>query len=171
MSLTTLSFSQEKKKPDSEFKKKKDPIEVTSEKMRSENKGEKIFFTGHVIAIWGDLEIRSDVLEVNNPKEASSEGGSGTDQIIATGNVVITRGLKKAKGDKAVYLDKEQKMILTSDNKVYAWEDKNMIEGKEMIFLLDKDKFLVNDTVKMKFYPKEEDEGKSSAGKTSSRKK
>ncbi|MBI4389879.1 MAG: hypothetical protein HY580_06835 [Nitrospinae bacterium] len=121
--------------------------------MRSENKGEKIIFSGNVVGIWGDLEIKSDILEVYN---AQGENSKGTEQIVAIGSVEITRGTKRAKGDRAVYLDKSQKIILTGSPKAFAWEDKNMIEGKEMIFLLDKDRFLVNERVKMKFYPKEE---------------
>lgn len=151
MSLTSLAYSQTEKKSN-DLKKKKDPIEVVSEKMRSENKGEKITFSGNVFTKWGDLEIKSDTLEVFNPK--GSEGG--TDQIIATGNVFITRGVKKAKGDKAIYYDKEQKIILTGKIKATAWEGTDMIEGKEMVFLLDQDKFQVNDEVKMKFYPKDD---------------
>ncbi|MBI4384492.1 MAG: hypothetical protein HY579_10715 [Nitrospinae bacterium] len=120
--------------------------------MRSENKGEKIIFSGNVVGIWGDLEIKSDILEVYN----SQGENKGTEQIVAIGSVEITRGTKRAKGDRAVYLDKSQKIILTGSPKAFAWEEKNMIEGKEMIFLLDKDRFLVNERVKMKFYPKEE---------------
>jgi lipopolysaccharide transport protein LptA len=169
MSLSTLAHSQTEKKSN-DLKKSKEPIEVVSEKMRSENKGEKIIFSGNVFTKWGDLEIKSDTLEVFNPK--GSEGG--TDQIIATGNVFITRGLKKAKGDKAVYLDKEQKIILTGKIKATAWEDTDVIEGKEMIFLLEQDKFQVNDEVKMKFFPKDKDEKtdkSTSDKKNASRKK
>ena len=32
----------------------------------------------------------------------------------------------------------------------------NMIEGREMIFLLEKDRFVVNQRVRMKIYPKDE---------------
>ena len=174
MNTAPLAFSQVKntEKKTGDTKKKRDPVEVTSEKMRSENKGEKIIFSGNVVSMWGDTEVKSDLLEVTNPKNAEGTAG-GMDQIIATGNVVITRGLKKAKGDKAVYLDKEQKIILTSNTNVIAWEDKDMIEGKEMIFLLDKDRFLVNDKVKMKFYPKDKDEtgdGEKSSSKTNRKK-
>lgn len=173
MTLSSTAYTQTEKKSH-DLKKNKDPIEVVSEKMRSESKGEKIIFSGNVFTKWGDLEIKSDTLEVFNPK--GSEGG--TDQIIATGNVFITRGLKKAKGDKAVYLDKEQKIILTGKIKATAWEDTDVIEGKEMIFLLEQDKFLVNDEVKMKFFPKDKEEKaggttdkSSSDKKNSSRKK
>ncbi len=128
----------------------KDPIEVTSDRMRSESSGEKIIFSGNVIGRWGDLEIISDVLEIYNSKDQNE-----AEEIIAIGNVIITRGSKKAKGDRAVYIDKVQKIIMTGSPKAVAWEGKNRIEGREMIFLLKTDRFVVNDRVRMKIFPKD----------------
>lgn len=131
------------------------PLEVTSDRMRSENGGVKIIFSGNVVSYKGDLKIDSDILEVYN-----SEDKKETDEIVAIGNVFITRGLKKATGDKAVYFDKLQKIILTGTPKATAWEGDDMIEGREMIFLLEKDRFVVNERVRMKIYPKDKGEGK-----------
>ncbi|MBT5027983.1 MAG: hypothetical protein HOM97_06290 [Nitrospina sp.] len=128
-----------------------EPIEITSDRMRSENGGVKIIFSGNVESYRGDLKITSDIMEVYN-----SEDKKETDEIVAIGNVVITRGLKKATGDKAIYLDKLQKIILTGTPKATAWEEDSMIEGREMIFLLEKDRFVVNERVRMKLYPKDE---------------
>ncbi|MBT5471136.1 MAG: hypothetical protein HOK41_11085 [Nitrospina sp.] len=136
----------------SKEKKGKDPVEITSDRMRSEDGGLKIIFSGNVVGYWGDLKITSDILEVYNTKDKK-----GTDEIVAIGNVFITRGKKRAKGDKAIYLDKLQKIILTGTPKATAWEDSNMIEGREMIFLLDKDRFVANNRVRMKIYPKDDD--------------
>ncbi|MFQ5672698.1 MAG: LptA/OstA family protein [Nitrospinales bacterium] len=130
---------------------KDQPIEITSDRMRSDGSGQKIVFSGKVEGKWGDLTILSDVLEVYNP-----DGDRKTDRIVAIGHVIITRGLKKARGDKAVYLEKKQKITLTGNPKATAWEGKNVIEGKEMIFLLDTDRFVVNERVRMKIYPKKE---------------
>ena len=127
----------------------KGPIEIKSDRMRSEKGGKKIIFSGKVKGQWGNLKINSDILEVY-----TDDKNKQTDEIVAIGNVVITRGTKKAKGDRAVYLDTAQKIILTGSPKATAWEEKNIIEGKEMIFLLDKDRFVVNERVRMKFYPK-----------------
>jgi len=136
----------------SEEKENKDPIEITSDRMRSEDGGLKIIFSGNVVGYWGELKITSDILEVYNTKDKKE-----TEEIVAIGNVFITRGEKRAKGDKAVYLDKLQKIILTGTPKATAWEEGNMIEGREMIFLLDKDRFVANNRVRMKIYPKDED--------------
>jgi lipopolysaccharide export system protein LptA len=139
----------------------KGPIEINSDRMRSEDGGKKIVFSGKVTGLWGELKIDSDILEIYN-----DDKGNQTDEIVAIGNVFITRGGKRAKGDRAVYLDKAQKIILTGSPKATAWEEKNIIEGKEMIFLLDKDRFVVNERVHMKIYPKKNQKGSKSSKRT-----
>ena len=152
--LMAVSASAQSKSPVKEkSKKSKSPIEITSDRMRSENGGVKIIFSGNVISYRDDLKITSDIMEVYNTEDKKE-----TDEIVAIGNVVITRGLKRATGDRAVYLDKLQKIILTGTPKATAWEEDNMIEGREMIFLLEKDRFVVNERVRMKIYPKDDEE-------------
>ena len=133
----------------------KDPLEITSDRMRSEDGGIKIIFSGNVVGYWGDLKITSDILEIYNTEDKKE-----TEEIIAIGNVFITRGLKRGKGDKAIYIDKLQKIILTGTPKAIAWEESNMIEGRELIFLLDKDRFFANKRVRMKIYPKDKKDKK-----------
>ena len=143
----------------SKEEKNKDPLEITSDRMRSEDGGIKIIFIGNVVAIRGNLKITSDILEIYNTQDKKE-----TEEIIAIGNVFITRDLKRGKGDKAIYIDKLQKIILTGTPKAIAWEENNMIEGKELIFLLEKDRFFANNRVFMKIYPKDK-KGKSGKSK------
>ena len=157
---TAPSIAQEQNSQKS--KKGKEPLEITSDRMRSENGGVKIIFSGNVESYKGDLKITSDIMEVYN-----SDDTKETDEVVAIGNVFITRGLKKAKGDRAVYIDKLQKIILTGTPKATAWEEENIIEGREMIFLLDKDRFVVNERVRMKIYPKDDGEKKIGNKKSS----
>ena len=151
MAMPAIAQTEKSKKT----KQDNEPLEITSDRMRSENGGVKIIFSGNVVSYKGDLKITSDILEVYN-----SEDTKETDEIVAIGNVFIIRGLKKATGDKAVYLDKLQKIILTGTPKATAWEEDSMIEGREMIFLLEKDRFVVNERVRMKMYPKDKEEKK-----------
>ncbi len=159
---------------------KKDPIEITSDRMRSEEKGQKIVFSGNVLAAWGELSIKSDVLEIYNKadkKSQSSDPNSFGDnqqleEIIAIGNVDVRRGDRRAKGDRAIYLDKQQKIILKGNPKATAWEGDNVIEGKEMIFFLESDRFQVNDRVRIKLFPNSKEIKKRKAsqrGKTASK--
>ncbi len=149
--MVSPALAQDKAPPKEKSKKNEAPLEITSDRMRSENGGVKIVFSGNVVSYKGDLKITSDILEIYN-----SEDKKETDEIVAIGNVVITRGLKRAIGDRAVYFDKLQKIILTGTPHATAWEEDNMIEAREMIFLLDKDRFIGNKRVRMKMYQKDE---------------
>ena len=140
--------------------KNKDPLEITSDRMRSEDGGIKIIFIGNVVATRGNLKITSDILEIYNTQDKKE-----TEEIIAIGNVFITRDLKRGKGDKAIYIDKLQKIILTGTPKAIAWEENNMIEGRELIFLLEKDRFFANNRVRMKIYPKDKKDKKDESRK------
>ena len=69
-------------------KDKKNPVEINSDRMRSEDGGLKIIFSGNVVGYWGDLKITCDILEVYNTQDKKE-----TEEIIALGNVFITRCL------------------------------------------------------------------------------
>ena len=159
--MAAPSLAQSKSPKTGKKKKDPEPIEITSDRMRSEKGGVKIVFSGNVVSYKGDLKITSDIMEVYN-----SEDKKETDEIVAIGNVVVTRGLKRATGDRAVYLDKLQKIILTGTPKATAWEEDNMVEGREMIFLIEKDRFVVNERVRMKLYQKDDKESPKKKSKS-----
>jgi lipopolysaccharide transport protein LptA len=140
----SLGYSQQTNPKDSSA-----PIEITSDRMRSENGGQKIIFSGNVLIAKEGMTITSDFIEVYNSADKKQ-----TEEIVAIGNVTITRGTKKAKGDRAVYLERLQKIILTGNPKATVWEGNDIIEGKEMIFLMKKDRFVINKRVRAKLFPK-----------------
>ena len=149
LALSSLSipvgFSQTTK--DKDHKKNSTSLEITSDRMRSENGGQKIIFSGNVSVIKEAMTITSDIIEVYNTPDKKQ-----TQEIVAIGNVKISKGNKKAKGDRAVYLEQLQKIILTGNPKAVAWEGDDIIEGREMIFLMKKDRFVVNERVKAKIF-------------------
>jgi lipopolysaccharide transport protein LptA len=117
--------------------------------MRSENGGQKIIFSGNVVIVQAGMAITADIMEVYNTPDKKQ-----TEEIVAIGNVDIVRGKKRMKGDRAVYLYQLQKIILTGSPKAIAWEGNDTIEGREMIFLIEKDRFVVNERVRAKLFPK-----------------
>ena len=143
---------------------KKKPIEIQSDKLRSENEGKKFIFTGNVLSTWGDLEIKSDILEVyTNPKpkvdrkkatDDVSQAGQDLDKIIAIGNVDIKKGDRRAKGDRAHYDNKRQIIIVTGEPNATAWEGENIIRGRKMTFVLEEDLFKVEGRVNLVLNPK-----------------
>ncbi len=142
-------FSQEGKKKKFSNKDRQEPIEITSDRMRSENGGQKIIFSGNVVIVQAGMTITADIMEVYNTPDKKQ-----TEEIVAIGNVDIVRGKKRMKGDRAVYLYQLQKIILTGSPKAIAWEGNDTIEGREMIFLIEKDRFVVNERVRAKLFPK-----------------
>jgi lipopolysaccharide transport protein LptA len=140
------------------------PIEIQSDKLRSENEGKKFIFSGNVLSNWGDLEIKSDILEVYaNPKskvdrkkatEDVSQAGQDLDKIIAIGNVDIKKGDRRAKGDRAHYDNKKQIIVITGEPSATAWEGENIIKGKKMTFILEEDLFKVEGRVILVLNPK-----------------
>ncbi len=142
-------FSQEGKKKKFSNKDRQEPIEITSDRMRSENGGQKIIFSGNVVIVQAGMAITADIMEVYNTPDKKQ-----TEEIVAIGNVDIVRGKKRMKGDRAVYLYQLQKIILTGSPKAIAWEGNDTIEGREMIFLIEKDRFIVNERVRAKLFPK-----------------
>jgi len=142
-------FSQEGKKKKISNKDRQGAIEITSDRMRSENGGQKIIFSGNVVIAQSGMAITADIMEVYNTLDKKQ-----TEEIVAIGNVAIVRGEKRMKGDRAVYLYQLQKIILTGSPKAIAWEGKDTIEGREMIFLIEKDRFIVNERVRAKLFPK-----------------
>lgn len=141
-------------------------LEITSEKMRTENNGRKIIFTGNVRGTWEDVVLTSRILEVyTRPRDKTQPGstsgkedpgqGQELEKIIALENVDVVKGTKKARGDKAVYYDKEQKMVLTGTPHATAWENENILEGPEMIFYMNEDRFEVTNGVKLILFPKD----------------
>ena len=142
-------FSQEGKKKEFSNKDRQESIEITSDRMRSENGGQKIIFSGNVVIVQTGMAITADIMEVYNTPDKKQ-----TEEIVAIGNVNIVRGKKRMKGDRAVYLYQLQKIILTGSPKAIAWEGNDTIEGREMIFLIEKDRFVVNDRVRAKLFPK-----------------
>lgn len=142
----------------------KNPIEIKAEKLRSENEGKKFIFSGNVLSTWGDLIIKSDILEVySNPKTKTSrkkatddvsQASQDLDKIIAIGNVDITKGDRRAKGDRADYNNKKQVIVITGEPNAIAWEGENIIRGKKMTFILEKDLFMVEEGVILVLNPK-----------------
>lgn len=135
-------------------KEKKDnlPIEITAERMISHQKSNKIIFIGNVVAKRGNLTIFSDKMTVYNSKK-----GKKLEKIVAQGNVKIEKGERFASGDRAVYIEKEEKIVLTGNP--HAWEKDNEIVATEMIFLVNEDKFVVKGSkgkkIKLTLYPEQ----------------
>ncbi|MCX8116697.1 MAG: outer membrane protein assembly factor BamD [Desulfobacterota bacterium] len=110
-----------------------EPIDITSDRVESFSKENRILFKGNVVARQKDVVIYSDSLEA-----LILDGGKGIDKVIAGGNVKIQQGARMASSEKAVFHNRDQKIFLSGDPKM--WEGENMVTGEEIVFDLAKNR-------------------------------
>ncbi len=113
-----------------------EPIDITSDRVETFSKENLIVFRGNVMARQKDMVIYSDSLEA-----LVFEDGKGIEKVVAGGNVKIQQGLRVANCQKAIFYNRDQRVVLTGDPKV--WEGDNLISGEEIIFDIAKNRIEV----------------------------
>lgn len=111
---------------------KKAPLRVTSDRMVSDNKNNKMSFFGTVVAIKGKLKIESDEMYVWTDEEQND-----VREMEAIGSVRITRAGKVATGQKAHYYAKKQQIILTGSP--VLTEGKNSATGEKVVYYFERE--------------------------------
>jgi lipopolysaccharide export system protein LptA len=120
--------------------------------MEADNKKNIIVFIGNVSAVQGDMEIKTDRLEVYMKKKAgkgaakkkapAQPGEGSVERLIARGNVLITQGkLKFASGNLLDYNERTGIAILTGNPR--AWENNNQVVGTKIKLFLREGKTVV----------------------------
>jgi lipopolysaccharide export system protein LptA len=113
-----------------------EPIDITSDRVETFSKENLIVFRGNVMARQKDMVIYSDSLEA-----LVFEDGKGIEKVVAGGNVKIQQGLRVANCQKAIFYNRDQRVVLTGDPKV--WEGDNLVSGEEIIFDIAKNRIEV----------------------------
>ncbi|MDP2970950.1 MAG: outer membrane protein assembly factor BamD, partial [Deltaproteobacteria bacterium] len=113
-----------------------EPIDITSDRVETFSKENLIVFRGNVVARQKDMVIYSDSLEA-----LVFEDGKGIEKVVAGGNVKIQQGLRVAHCQKAIFYNRDQRVVLTGDPKVL--EGDNLVSGEEIIFDIAKNRIEV----------------------------
>ena len=128
--------------------KKGGQIHIVSDRLEAFNEKKMAIFSGNVVATEGDKVINADQIYLyykDNEKDRKlSKGNSESgdiDKIEAKGKVKITQGTKVVTGENAVYLNTDQKIIVTG-NPVMK-DGNNLIKGEKIVVLLDEDRGIV----------------------------
>jgi lipopolysaccharide export system protein LptA len=125
---------------------KDDVVRIVSDRLEAYELQRQVIFIGNVVAKQGELTILGDrmtifYLEGENPG-SNDEGLAGKiDRIMVEGSVRITQKNVVATGERAVYFDEENKVVLTGEPKVQ--QDKNFIQGDKITLFLDSEKSIV----------------------------
>lgn len=132
-----------KSEPIASFGKKRDnhtPIEVTADTLEVSQEESKATFSGHVVAIQGDLRLTADKMLVYYAKrDAKSEKSSkkskeenAIKKIEADGNVFLATPEETASGANGTYDVDEQEIHL--NNHVVLTRGKNVLEGESLVY-------------------------------------
>lgn len=127
----------------------KTPTVITSRSMNADNKAKTIVFTENVVVVKGETTIYADVMTV------FYDANDDIDRIECKGSVKIIKGPKTAVSKEAVYYDKEDKVILTGEPKV--WEGNNLVTGTKMTMFLSEDRSIVEGS-RVTLYPKNKEQ-------------
>jgi lipopolysaccharide export system protein LptA len=136
--LSVNGFSAEQKKTGQE-KKIKGPITITSKTMTTDNKAHTALFENSVVARTTGMTIYSDRMLVYY-----EEGTGNVTRIDAAGNVKVIKENKVITSNEATYYAGVEKVIFTGEPR--AVEGENVVTGKIMTYLMDDDRFLVEDS-------------------------
>ena len=142
------------------FSNRKEPIHITSDNLEYDYKANVVVYRGDVLAIQGDMKVRSDTLTVTlvstrdgngtpgTPPSTSdpvppgaSNGGQKVQEIIAVGNVRIDDGSRWATGGRAVFEQSSRTLVLTETPVLH--DGPNEVAGDRVIVFLDENRSVV----------------------------
>jgi len=127
----------------------KTPIEVTSDSLEVMQQENKAIFTGHVVAIQGDVRLTSDKMTVyyasaeekkadkqNAPAKKTAKDGDNPQgaikKIDADGNVFLATPEETASGATGTYDVEHQEIHL--NNHVTLTRGKNILKGDKLVY-------------------------------------
>jgi len=112
-----------------------DPIEITADKLVTDNQKRSALFSGNVTAVQGDTRLTADELTIFY-KSKSAQGSAGSNDIErleARGHVRIMFDNKLAVSNQAVYIIEERKLVLEGPgSKVVS--DQDEVTGTKITF-------------------------------------
>lgn len=109
---------------------------ITSDRLEGDTGQNVVRFVGNVIARRGDLTLCSESISIIYDRESKS-----VKELVAEGGVKIIQRNRTATGEKAVFVNAENKIILTGNPKV--WEGANIIKGARITLFLAEDRGVV----------------------------
>lgn len=133
------------------FTSKKEPVEITSEKLDFDYKARRVVFHGNVEVVQGQIHLRSDVLTVDYLQVGD---GQQLKEVTADGHVAITQGPKKATGKRAVFDQSNRTLVLSGD--AVLEEGANQVNGDQIVVHPDDSRMEVlgqNRRVKVILFP------------------
>ena len=150
---------------------KNQPILIQSDRLDAYQEKRMVIFSGSAVATQGDKTIKADRLLIyykDNPgspkkKDVKDMGNAGDlEKLEAQGHVTITQTNRVVTGEKAVFYQDSQKIVMTGN--AVMREGKNMVKGDTIVVFLNEDRGVVEGSeskrVTATIYPNEKKEEK-----------
>jgi len=122
-----------------EVKKLKGPIIITSEMLTADNRARTALFERSVVARTTDMTIYADRMLVFYEKDTGN-----VTRIDASGKVKFIKENRVITSQDATYYSDGEKIIFTGEPR--AVEGENVVTGSKMTYLMEEDRFLVEDS-------------------------
>lgn len=130
-----------------------EPIKIASDRLEGDDRAGYAKFIGNVVAEQGNATIYADEITIYYQTGDQRE----IEKIVAVHGVRIIQGERIATGDKAVFFNREGKIVLTGSPKVHQGQDS--VQGDEITVFLNEERSLVTGKeggrVNAVFHPKE----------------
>jgi lipopolysaccharide export system protein LptA len=156
----------------------KEPITITSDNLEYQYKDGIVVYRGDVLAVQGDVKVKSNELRITlakdddagkkkggDPAKAVSDLGdtsaSKLQSVVAVGSVRIDQGARWAVGGKATFDQTNRTLVLTENPVLH--EGPNEVAGDRVVVYLDEDRSIVEGgrkRVKAVLFPGKENAGK-----------
>lgn len=134
-----IGWASESQTAQAETKALSEPISITADQLVTNIATHSAEFSGNVIAVQGETQIKADRLTVHYQTEvgAPPDDGAGTiKRISAQGHVHITFDNRLAVSEQAVYITSERKLVLEGPgSKVTSGQ--NEIVGSKITYYQD----------------------------------
>ena len=112
------------------------PIDITSDTVEASQKENMVTFKGNVVAKQEDITLYASMIVVYyNPDTKKLK------EIMAIGNVKIVQLDRRATGQKAIFQQDENKVIL--DGEAVLREGENVIRGERIIYYVGEERSVV----------------------------
>ena len=147
----------------------KEPVHINADALELDYRGNTLTYSGNVQVTQGDVTLTSDRLAITYDRDAARRGETparaavmpaGTDadkikEVVAEGHVRIHKGDRLAEGQRAVF-DQAKQTIVLSDGAVLH-EGPNQVAGDRIVVYLQEERSVVesgsNSRVSAVFYP------------------
>ncbi len=125
------------------------PIEITADALEVRQPDQVAVFTGNVLAIQGDLNLKADRMTVfYRPNEKKTTGQESISKIEVDGNVFLSNPTETARGNKGIY-DVDANEIRLLGNVVLTRAE-NTLKGEALIYNMTSGKSVLTNAGKAK---------------------